>query len=401
MNLSKYMNASNKPLTGIKVIEMTHMVMGPAVGAILGDLGAEVIKIEPISGDKTRVLKKSGSGYFLTYNRNKRSLAMDIKKEEGKKIVQSLIRKSDVFIENFRPGAMDKLGFSYEEFSKLNSELIYCCAKGFLKGPYEHRTALDEVAQMMGGLAYMTGPPGRPLRAGSSVIDIMGGMFGAIAILAALQERQTTKKGQKVTSALYENVVYLMGQHMAQTATTGSPPPPMSVRVAAWAVYDIFDTKDGEQIFIGVVSDTQWKLFCESFGLDDYANDESLDLNKGRVEKRDVIIPRLQELFRTFTKDDLMKKLDSTGLPFAPISKPEDLFDDVHLNESGGLLDIEIPTGGKTKLPAMPINMDDRRFDVHTPVPKVGEHSIKILEELGMDEDEINDLFDQEVVSRD
>ena len=395
------MNASNKPLTGIKVIEMTHMVMGPAVGAILGDLGAEVIKIEPISGDKTRVLKKSGSGYFLTYNRNKRSLAMDIKKEEGKKIVRSLIRKSDVFIENFRPGAMDKLGFSYEEFSKLNSELIYCSAKGFLKGPYEHRTALDEVAQMMGGLAYMTGPPGRPLRAGSSVIDIMGGMFGAIAILAALQERQATKKGQKVTSALYENVVYLMGQHMAQTATTGSPPPPMSVRVAAWAVYDIFDTKDGEQIFIGVVSDTQWKLFCESFGLDDYANDESLDLNKGRVEKRDVIIPRLQELFRTFTKNDLMKKLDSTGLPFAPISKPEDLFDDVHLNESGGLLDIEIPTGGKTKLPAMPINMDDRRFDVHTPVPKVGEHSIKILEELGMDEDEIKDLFDQEVVSRD
>ena len=377
------------------------MVMGPAVGAILGDLGAEVIKIEPISGDKTRVLKKSGSGYFLTYNRNKRSLAMDIKKEEGKKIVQSLIRKSDVFIENFRPGAMDKLGFSYEEFSKLNSELIYCSAKGFLKGPYEHRTALDEVAQMMGGLAYMTGPPGRPLRAGSSVIDIMGGMFGAIAILAALQERQTTKKGQKVTSALYENVVYLMGQHMAQTATTGSPPPPMSVRVAAWAVYDIFDTKDGEQIFIGVVSDTQWKLFCESFGLDDYANDKSMGLNKGRVEKRDVIIPRLQELFSTFTKDDLMKKLDSTGLPFAPISKPEDLFDDVHLNESGGLLDIEIPTGGKTKLPAMPINMDDRRFDVHTPVPKVGEHSIKILEELGMDEDEIKGLFDQEVVSRD
>ena len=395
------MNASNKPLTGIKVIEMTHMVMGPAVGAILGDLGAEVIKIEPISGDKTRVLKQSGSGYFLTYNRNKRSLAMDIKKEEGKKIIRSLIRKSDVFIENFRPGAMDKLGFSYEEFSKLNPELIYCSAKGFLKGPYEHRTALDEVAQMMGGLAYMTGPPGRPLRAGSSVIDIMGGMFGAIAILAALQERQTTKKGQKVTSALYENVVYLMGQHMAQTATTGSPPPPMSVRVAAWAVYDIFDTKDGEQIFIGVVSDTQWKLFCESFGLDDYTNDESMDLNKGRVEQRDVIIPRLQELFKTFTKNDLMKKLDSTGLPFAPISKPEDLFDDVHLNESGGLLDIEIPTGGKTKLPAMPINMDDRRFDVHTPVPKVGEHSIQILEELGMGEDEINDLFDQEVVSRD
>lgn len=394
------MNTSNKPLSGIKVIEMTHMVMGPAVGAILGDLGADVIKVEPISGDKTRVLKKSGSGYFLTYNRNKRSLAMDIKKEEGQKIIKALIRKSDVFIENFRPGAMDKLGFSYDEFSKLNPEIIYCSAKGFLKGPYENRTALDEVAQMMGGLAYMTGPPGRPLRAGSSVIDIMGGMFGAIAILAALQERRVTKRGQKVTSALYENVVYLMGQHMAQTATTGSPPPPMSVRVAAWAVYDIFETKDEEQVFIGVVSDTQWTLFCESFDLEDYANDESMDLNKGRVDQRDVIIPRLQELFKTYTKADLMKKLDKTGLPFAPISKPEDLFDDPHLNESGGLLDVEIPSGGSTKLPAMPINMNDRRFDVHTPVPKVGEHSDQILKELGLDDEEIRDLFNEGVVSK-
>ena len=253
---------------------------------------------------------------------------------------------------------------------------------------------------MMGVLAYMTGPPGRPLRAGSSVIDIMGGMFGAIAILAALQERRSTKKGQKVTSALYENVVYLMGQHMAQTATTGSPPPPMSVRVAAWAVYDIFETKDEQQIFIGVVSDTQWKLFCESFGLEEYASDESMDLNKGRVDQRDVIIPRLQELFKTYTKTDLMKKLDETGLPFAPISKPEDLFDDPHLNESGGLLDIEIPAGGSTKLPAMPINMDDRRFDVHTPVPKVGEHSDQILKELGLDDEEIKDLFDLEVISK-
>mgnify|MGYP001299328099 CR=1 FL=1 len=390
-------------LEGVKVLDLSRLAAGNMVSHMLADHGADVIKVErPNKGDDLRTWKVNNvSHWWHVYSRNKRSLSLNIKTKQGTEILKKLISTADVFIENFRPGAMDKLGFSYEEFSKLNSELIYCSAKGFLKGPYEHRTALDEVAQMMGGLAYMTGPPGRPLRAGSSVIDIMGGMFGAIAILAALQERQTTKKGQKVTSALYENVVYLMGQHMAQTATTGSPPPPMSVRVAAWAVYDIFDTKDGEQIFIGVVSDTQWKLFCESFGLDDYANDESLDLNKGRVEKRDVIIPRLQELFRTFTKNDLMKKLDSTGLPFAPISKPEDLFDDVHLNESGGLLDIEIPTGGKTKLPAMPINMDDRRFDVHTPVPKVGEHSIKILEELGMDEDEINDLFDQEVVSRD
>ena len=305
------MDDSLRPLSGIKVIEMTHMVMGPAVGSILGDLGADVIKIEPITGDKTRKLKKSGSGYFLTYNRNKRSIALDVKTSEGREVVLKLLSTADVFIENFRPGAMDKLGFGHKELETINPQLIYCSAKGFLNGPYQHRTALDEVAQMMGGLAYMTGPPGQPLRAGSSVIDIMGGMFGVIAILAALQERQKTEKGQKVTSSLYENVVYLMGQHMAQTATTGEAPPPMSVRVSAWAVYDIFEAKNKEQIFIGVVSDSQWKSFCQSFGLVDFIEDKDMDINSGRVEKRDIIIPKLQELFKTFTKKELMEKISS------------------------------------------------------------------------------------------
>ena len=393
------MDDSLRPLSGIKVIEMTHMVMGPAVGSILGDLGADVIKIEPITGDKTRKLKKSGSGYFLTYNRNKRSIALDVKTSEGKEVVLKLLSTADVFIENFRPGAMDKLGFGHKELETINPQLIYCSAKGFLNGPYQHRTALDEVAQMMGGLAYMTGPPGQPLRAGSSVIDIMGGMFGVIAILAALQERQKTEKGQKVTSSLYENVVYLMGQHMAQTATTGEAPPPMSVRVSAWAVYDIFETKNKEQIFIGVVSDSQWKSFCQSFGLVDFIEDKDMDINSGRVEKRDIIIPKLQELFKTFTKKELMEKLDQTGLPFAPINKPEDLFDDPHLNESGGLLKIETPDGGSTKLPAMPIEMNDRRFDVHQQVPKVGEHSKEILEEIGLSDNAIQSLFEKSIVS--
>ena len=393
------MDDSLRPLSGIKVIEMTHMVMGPAVGSILGDLGADVIKIEPITGDKTRKLKKSGSGYFLTYNRNKRSIALDVKTSEGREVVLKLLSTADVFIENFRPGAMDKLGFGHKELETINPQLIYCSAKGFLNGPYQHRTALDEVAQMMGGLAYMTGPPGQPLRAGSSVIDIMGGMFGVIAILAALQERQKTEKGQKVTSSLYENVVYLMGQHMAQTATTGEAPPPMSVRVSAWAVYDIFEAKNKEQIFIGVVSDSQWKSFCQSFGLVEFIEDKDMDINSGRVEKRDIIIPKLQELFKTFTKKELMEKLDQTGLPFAPINKPQDLFDDPHLNESGGLLKIETPDGGSTKLPAMPIEMNDRRFDVHQQVPKVGEHSKEILEEIGLSDNAIQSLFEKSIVS--
>ena len=393
------MNDSPRPLSGIKVIEMTHMVMGPAIGAILGDLGADVIKIEPLTGDKTRKLKASGSGYFLTYNRNKRSLALDVKTPEGKDIVLKLLSTADVFIENFRPGAMDNLGFSYSELQKTNPGLIYCSAKGFLNGPYQHRTALDEVAQMMGGLAYMTGPPGRPLRAGSSVIDIMGGMYGVIAILSALEERHRTKKGQKVTSALFENVVYLMGQHMAQTATTGSAPPPMSVRVSAWAVYDIFETKGDDQIFVGVVSDSQWKMFCESFELTDFISDKDMEVNSGRVEKRDVIIPILQNLFKTYTKVELMEKLEKTGLPFAPINTPEDLFNDPHLNVSGGLLDIDIPDGGSTKLPAIPIEMNDRRFGVHHQAPRVGEHSHEILRELGFDELVIESLYKKKILS--
>jgi crotonobetainyl-CoA:carnitine CoA-transferase CaiB-like acyl-CoA transferase len=393
------MENSQRPLVGIKVVEMTHMVMGPAIGAILGDLGADVIKVEPISGDKTRNLTEAGSGYFLTFNRNKRSIAVDVKSKQGKDIVLKLLTGTDVFIENFRSGAMEKLGLGYDDLKSLNPKLIYCSAKGFLEGPYQNRTALDEVAQMMGGLAYMTGPPGQPLRAGSSVIDIMGGMFGAIAILAAVQERQTSGTGQKVTSALFENVVYLMGQHMAQTATTGSPPPPMSVRVSAWAVYDIFETKDDEQVFVGVVSDGQWKSFCAAFSLTDFREDKAMDLNANRVAKRNLIIPRINTLFKQYTKKDLMEKLEQTGLPFAPISKPEDLFEDPHLNESGGLLDIDLPQGGQTKLPALPIQMKGNRFGVEHQVPKLGEHTREVLKELGLDDVTINQMVEALVVS--
>ena len=393
------MENSQRPLVGIKVVEMTHMVMGPAIGAILGDLGADVIKVEPISGDKTRNLTEAGSGYFLTFNRNKRSIAVDVKSKQGKDIVLKLLTGTDVFIENFRSGAMEKLGLGYDDLKSLNPKIIYCSAKGFLEGPYQNRTALDEVAQMMGGLAYMTGPPGQPLRAGSSVIDIMGGMFGAIAILAAVQERQTSGTGQKVTSALFENVVYLMGQHMAQTATTGSPPPPMSVRVSAWAVYDIFETKDDEQVFVGVVSAGQWKSFCAAFSLTDFREDKAMDLNANRVAKRNLIIPRINTLFKQYTKKDLMEKLEQTGLPFAPISKPEDLFEDPHLNESGGLLDIDLPQGGQTKLPALPIQMKGNRFGVEHQVPKLGEHTREVLKELGFDDVTINQMVEALVVS--
>lgn len=382
------------PLAGIKVVEFTHMVMGPAAGVLLADLGADVLKIEPLGGDNTRRLKGSGAGYFPMYNRNKQSLCIDLKSDAGKKVVLGLIADADILIENFRPGAMDKLGFSYEALSEANPRLIYCSLKGFLDGPYEHRTALDEVTQMMGGLAYMTGLPGKPMRAGSSVIDITGGMFGAIAILAALEERHRTGRGQKVKSSLYESTAFMVGQHMAQQAVSGVAAEPMSVRTSAWAVYDIFDTADGDQVFVGVVSDTQWRLFCEAFAFDDFAADESLTLNNDRVAQRERILPLIRERFAAMSKVDLMAVLDKTGLPFAPIASPSDLFDDPHLNHSGGLLDLTLPHNGvKTKLPAIPVDMGGRRMSIRHDLPKEGEGARAALLSVGMTEAEIDSLI--------
>lgn len=256
-------------LEGVRVLEFSHMVMGPTVGMILADLGAEVIKVEPLGGDKTRNLPGSGAGYFAMYNRNKRSITVDLKSAEGIEVIRGLLANSDVMIENFRDGALDKLGLGYETVRKIKPNIIYQSCKGFLSGPYENRTALDEVAQMMGGLAYMTGPSGRPLRAGASVIDVSGALFGVIGILSALLSRKDTGKGANVRASLYETTAFLVGQHIAQGAVTGTPAPPMPERISAWAVYDVFDTSDG-QIFVGVVSDGQWKSLCEEFGLTDW-----------------------------------------------------------------------------------------------------------------------------------
>lgn len=391
------------PLSGIKVAEFTHMVMGPACGLILADMGADVVKIEPVKGDNTRRLLGSGAGYFPMYNRNKRSICLDLKSEEGKAAALKLIESADVLIENFRPGAIDRLGFGYEAVSDLNPGLIYCSEKGFLGGPYEHRTALDEVAQMMGGLAYMTGPPGRPLRAGASVIDVQGGMFGAMGVLAALEQRHRTGLGQKVVSSLFESTVFLVGQHMAQYAATGTPAAPMPARISAWAVYEVFDTRDDEQVFVGVVSDTQWRLFCEAFELTEFVGDESLAANAERVRQRDRIIPVIKETFRGYTKARLMEKLEKTGLPFAPIARPEEMFEDRHLNAGAGLVEITIPdgehAGGRAKLPALPLEMADQRFGLHHDVPRQGQHTREVLSGLGYSQAEIAAMIERGVAA--
>ncbi len=371
------------PLAGLRVVEFTHMVMGPACGLVLGDLGADVIKVEPSpDGDNTRRLGGSGAGFFAIMNRNKRSMAVDMKSPEGMAATRRLLSTADVLVENFRPGALDKLGLSYQALQADNPRLIYCSCKGFLPGPYEHRVALDEVVQMMGGLAYMTGPPGQPLRAGSSVNDIMGGMFAAIGILAAVQERHATGRGRHIQSGLFENNVLLMAQHMAQFATLGTEAPPMSVRQVAWPIYDLFETSDGTQIFVGVVTDTQWRLFCAEFGLPGLAADPALLTQGQRVASRSRVLPIVGAALRQYDRVALMQKCERLGLPFAPITRPTELFDDPHLNASGGLVPVTLPNGVATKLPALPLSFDGARPVQRSGLPAVGQHTAEIMAEL-------------------
>ena len=370
------------PLQGIRVIEMTHMLAGPSAGLILADLGADVIKVEPApGGDKTRTLEGAGAAFFALMNRNKRSVMIDLKSATGRAQVEALVASADVLLENFRPGAMDTMGFGASHLTAKNPRLIYCSVKGFLSGPYENRTALDEVVQMMAGLAYMTGLPGKPMRAGSSVNDIMGGMFAVIAIQAALRERERTGRGQVVASGLFETCSLLMAQHMMQASITGTPPPPMSVRQPAWGVYDVFDCRDG-QLFVGVVTDTQWRGFCDGFGLSEMAADPRLATNNERRANRDWLIPALAKVIAPMMRRAFEDKVAALGLPYAPIAKPEDLFDDPHLLASGGLLSLELPDGRTAPTPALPFEMDGRRLGIRRGIPKPGEHTDEVLAEI-------------------
>jgi crotonobetainyl-CoA:carnitine CoA-transferase CaiB-like acyl-CoA transferase len=378
------MTNAPRPLDGVRVVEFSHMVMGPTCGLILADLGADVVKVEPAPrGDNTRYLPGSGSGIFGTYNRNKRSVSVNLKSAEGLEFASRLVQESDVLIENFSAGVLDRLGLGYDAMQKVNPRLVYCALKGFLSGPYEQRVALDEVVQMMGGLAYMTGPEGRPLRAGASVNDVMGGLFGVVAIQAALWERQHTGKGTFVRSGLFENNMFLVAQHMLQYRQTGVPAVPMPERKSAWAVYDVFETADDENIFIGVVSDKQWAQFCNAFELHDLLQDEELHSNAQRVAQRDSFMPRLREMFKGQGLLQTVTICERVGLPFAPILRPDQLFDDPHVNHKGATVEVTLSNGVRTQVPTLPFEYGGTRLGLYRDLPQIGEHNDAVARELG------------------
>lgn len=381
------------PLAGIRVLEFCQTIMGPSAGLILADLGADVIKVEPApGGDKTRRLPGFAAGFFGAFNRNKRSLAIDVKSDPGRRAAERLAQQVDIVIENYAPGTMDRLGLGHERLSEINPRLIYCSLKGFLSGPYENRPALDEVVQFMGGLAYMTGPPGRPLRAGTSVIDIMGGTFAVIGIMAALREREQTGRGQMVKSALFESTAFLMSQHMAGHSVTGREVPPMPARVSAWAIYEPFETRDGDQVFIGITSDNHWRRFCEEFGRPDLLEDPRYGSNEDRVRERPALVPVVAEVVKRHSREEIVAICERISIPFAPVARTEDLFDDPQLNAGGRMLEIELPGGIRTRLPRLPIEVGSHDLALRMQPPAVGEHTRDILRECGFGAAEIEDL---------
>jgi crotonobetainyl-CoA:carnitine CoA-transferase CaiB-like acyl-CoA transferase len=392
-----------QPLRGLRVVEFTHMVMGPTCGMVLADMGAEVIKVEPVDGEGTRRLLGAGAGFFPMYNRNKKSIGIDLKQPEGAEAARRLATSADVVVENFKAGVLVKFGLDYASLSARNERLIYVSHKGFLPGPYEHRTALDEVVQMMGGLAYMTGRPGDPVRAGASVNDIMGGLFGAIGTLGALIQRGITGRGMEVQSALFENNVFLMGQHMLQYAVTGKHPAPMPARDNPWAVYDVFTVRDGEQIFLAAVSDAQWRTMCDILGFADLKAETGLATNNDRVRARPRLLGTLRERLADRSAAELAGLFELAGLPFAPIRKPEDLYDDPHLLATGGLADVTLAdgerAGEKVKTTLFPFTMDGQRLPVRLDPPRLGAHTRELLQGVGYPEAEIDDLHQRAIIA--
>ncbi|MEL0114501.1 MAG: CoA transferase, partial [Rickettsiales bacterium] len=307
------MSQSFEPLKGVRVVEMTHMIMGPSCGMFLALMGAEVIKVEPPAGDKTRNLTGMGSPFFPLFNRGKKSVQLDLASAAGRAALDRLLATADVFVDNFRDASLAKMGADPEELRAKFPELILASHKGFLAGPYQDRTAMDEVVQMMTGLAYMTGPTGRPLRFGTSAVDIVGGLFGAFSVIGALLERRETGDGRDIRIGLFENGLLLAAQHMVQFELEGTDPPPMPERDFSWPVYDIFTTSDGRQIFVGAVTEGQWKALCTYLDLQDLLADERLQTRMDQINQRGWTIPIVEKAISTRRYGDLLAAFEELG----------------------------------------------------------------------------------------
>ncbi len=372
-----------RPLEGVRVVELSHLVLGPSCGMFLAFLGAEVIKVEPVAGDRTRDLTGMGASFFPLFNRGKKSVVLDLARSEGRVAMDSLLGSADVFVENFRDGSLAEKGLDPDRLRKRFPHLVTVACKGFLHGPHAHRPALDETVQMMTGLAYMTGPAGRPLRIGSSANDIMAGLFGATSAMAALREREVTGRGREIRVGLFENSLMLVAQHMVQFALTGREPAPMPEREFTWPVYDIFATKDGRDLFVGAVTGGQWETLCTLLGLESLLDDPRLAGRMDRIRARHWTIPVFGDAIAEHAASELMARFEAEGIPYSPVSRPGEMYD--HPQAAAGLPDSALPDGRSFRAPGLPVEIDGARIVPDLDVPALGGDTAEVLEGLGFD----------------
>lgn len=385
-------------LDNIKVLDLTRVLAGPYATMILGDLGADIIKIEmPVTGDDSRAFGpyvNNESAYFMSLNRNKRSITLNLKSEEGKEVFIEMVKKADVVVENFRPGTMEKLGLGYDYLAKVNPQLIYAASSGYgHTGPYSKRAAYDAVVQAMGGVMSITGQKdGKPTRVGSSIADINAGLFTAIGILAALNNRHVTGKGQKVDVAMLDTQVAILENAIARYVVTGEVPKPGGNRHPSIVPFEPFETLDGE-VVVAAGNDVLWAKFCQVIGTEELINDERFKTNPLRNENYEELRPLIAEPMKKKTTKEWLELLENAGVPNGPINTVDKVIQDPQVLAREMIVEIEHPVAGKLKMPGVPIKLSDTPGSVRTPAPILGQHTEEILKEvLGYDDEKIQSL---------
>lgn len=392
------------PLAGIKVLELSHIVAGPSGGIILADMGAEVIKIEhPKVGDTARGMANQGTTFYA-FNRNKQFLALDMSKPRGKQVFEDLVKRSDVVLDNFAPGALQRMGLGYEWGRKVNKRIIYCSIKGFLPGPYQDRPFLDELAQMAGGLAYLTGLEGKPMRAGASITDIGAATYGVIGLLGALYRREQTGEGDNIEAGLYETIVFWISQYITSAQVKGQNPPSRGQRESGmganmgWGVYQLFATKDGKEVFIAVTGNRHWTGLCDALGYADWRDSAEFNNNRKRTLARPRIAERITASVKQLTYDEITERLYKGLVPYAPVNTPMDLIEERQMNEGNRWLHLNVP-GHKVKVPKLPFSMGATEdFEVRHDPGALGANTDDILTELGYSTQAIQALKQESIV---
>ncbi len=394
-----------KPLAGIKVLDLTRVLAGPFCTMVLSDLGAEVIKVEmPGIGDDSRYFgpfKNDQSLYFLSLNREKKSITLNLKSVEGKTILKDLVKKFDILVENFRPGTMEKLGLGYDVLKEINPRLIYAASSGFgHSGPDSKKPAYDILAQARGGIMSITGWPNTPpTRVGMSTGDITASLFTAIGINAALYQREITGKGQKIDVAMLDCQVAILENALARYQVDGTPPSPIGNRHPTITPFQAFKTKDS-YLVLPIGNDNLWRKFCKFIDREDMIDDERFSTNGARTKNLEILIPILEDIFLTKNSDEWITLIENAGIPCGPINTIDKVMSDNQILARNMIVEVDDEKVGKVKIAGNPIKMSSISEDhKRKPAPKIGEHTNQVLKEyLGYNEDKVNDLKSKGVI---